>query len=121
MVKRFHKHKLLLDEQMPTRSSFPRVNEHFDVKHVAEDLHKDSSSDDHVYDLAVTLGRIILTRNTKHFIKLAGTKADAGVIGIPPHWQPKQIDSQLTALLMKHTPSHFSGRYTPLSEKETSA
>ncbi|GGS82851.1 DUF5615 family PIN-like protein [Streptomyces cinerochromogenes] len=116
MVRRFFKHKLLLDENMPPRGVFPRLNEHFDVKHVDHDLSQGGIKDASVYELARTASRIIVTQNVKHFKPLAGGKSDAGVIGVPPHWQPKQVDSQLTALLMRHRPGYFRGRYISLGE-----
>jgi hypothetical protein len=115
MPKRFYKHKLLLDENMDPRQQFPRLNEYFDVKHVAHDLSRGGDSDPAVYELAVSQRRIILTRNVKHFDPLVGTKKDAGCVGIPPHWQPPQIDTKLTALLMKQGPAYFAGQLRSLT------
>jgi hypothetical protein len=39
MPKRFYKHKLLLDENMPSRPTLPRLNQHFDEKHICDDIH----------------------------------------------------------------------------------
>jgi hypothetical protein len=118
MAKAFYKHKPLLDEQMPLRTAFPRLNERFNVKHVAMDLNKGGTKDPAVYDLAVELGRIVITQNDRHFAPLVGTQDDRGIIGIPPHWQPEQIDSKLTALLMRHGPSYFNGRLIRLGAEE---
>jgi predicted nuclease of predicted toxin-antitoxin system len=118
MVKRFYKHKLLFDENMPPRTALPRLNEHFDVKHVAMDLDKGGIDDPVVYDLAVELGRIIVTRNVKHFAPLVSTKPDRGIIAIPPHWQPAQIDTKLTALLRKHGPNYFNGQLVRLGTED---
>ncbi|MEU7268316.1 DUF5615 family PIN-like protein [Streptomyces asiaticus] len=117
MVKRFYKHKLLLDENMPPRTSLPRLNEHFDVKHVDHDLRRGSIDDQQVQTLALSQGRIIITLNIKHFRPMAGRNRDAdlGVIGIPPHWQPSQVDVKLTSLLMQHGANYFRGRYISLS------
>jgi hypothetical protein len=52
MPKKFHKHKLLLDENMPSRRVFPRLNALFDVKHVRDDLKSAGASDDQVYEIA---------------------------------------------------------------------
>jgi predicted nuclease of predicted toxin-antitoxin system len=111
MPKRFPKHKLLFDENMAARQLFPRLNEHFDVKHVRDDLNRGGIDDPPVYDLAVAQGRIIITRNGDDFRPLAGTKADAGVIKIPDAWTRERIDSKLTALLMRHGPKYFAGQY----------
>lgn len=116
MPKRFHKHKLLLDENMSPRTAFPSLNSIFDVKHVREDLHLPSLPDPEVYQLAVKQQRILLTYNIKHFQKLVGTRSDAGNIGIPPHLTAAQVDTKLTALLTKSNPHALQGKYTPLSE-----
>ena len=85
MVKRFYKHKTLIDEQLYHRHLFPLLNEHFDVKHIRDDLHLDSLPDPQVYDLAVKQGRIILTTNVKHFRPLLRDDCP-GIIGIPGAW-----------------------------------
>jgi hypothetical protein len=93
---------------MSPRQRFPRLNEHYDVKHVRDDLHRGGSTDDAVYRLAAAQGRILVTENWSDFVDLVGTRDDAGVIGVPPHWQPSQVDSKLTALLRKHSPGYFT-------------
>jgi predicted nuclease of predicted toxin-antitoxin system len=115
MPKHFHKHKLLFDENMDVRQLFPRLNEHFDVKHVRDDLHLGGLKDPSVYDLAVVQGRIILTINGDDFRPLVGTKQDAGVIKIPDAWTRERIDSKLTALIMRHGPKYFAGHYRILA------
>ena|SRR6266446_2685809 len=111
MPKRFHKHKLLLDENMSPRTAFPSLNSIFDVKHVREDLHHTSLPDPEVYQVAVKQQRILLTYNIKHFRQLAGTRSDAGIIGIPPHFTSAQVDTKLTSLLIESTPNALRGIY----------
>jgi len=116
MPKTFHKHKLLFDENMRPRTSFPRLNEHFEIKHVSHDLKMSGLTDTEVYDLAIHQGRIIITLNIVDFKKLAGTKKDAGIIGIPPHLLPPQLDNKLTSLLQKYSPNMLRGKFIPLGE-----
>jgi predicted nuclease of predicted toxin-antitoxin system len=116
MPKRFHKHKLLLDENMPDRSTFPRLNALFDVKHIRDDLNSSGFSDPHVYDLAVKLHRLLVTYNVKDFKKLASRSKATGIIGVSANLAPSQIDTKLTALLTKSTPAALQGKYTSLSE-----
>lgn len=85
MPKKFHKHKLLLDENMPSRQAFPRLNMLFDVKHVRDDFKSGGTSDQQVYKIAEESKRLIITYNVKHFKGPAGKSQDTGVIGIPPH------------------------------------
>src|SRR2546423_14156664 len=104
MPKRFYKHKLLLDENMPHRTAFLVLNSQFDVKHVAADLKQSGLNDLGVYQLAVKQKRVLITYNTKHFRPLAGTKKDSGIIGVSANLPTPQIDSKLAALLTKSTP-----------------
>jgi hypothetical protein len=120
MPKGFHKHKLLLDENMPLRSDFPTLNSKFDVKHLAADLRQSGLADSDVYQLAVDHKRILVTYNSKHFRKLAGSKDDAGIIGVSASLPSVQVDTKLTALLMKSTPRALEKKFTPLTgETET--
>ena len=114
MPKSFYKHKTLLDEQVSPRQYFPRLNERFDVKHIKHDLNLASLPDPEVYALALSQGRIILTKNVKDFRPLLGEDSP-GIIGIPETWSNHRIDSKLTALLMKNGPNYFRGRYLPLA------
>ena len=72
-------------------------------------------SDPQVYDFAVKVDRIIITRNGKHFRPLAGTKEDAGVIAVPGQTPAAQIDTALTALLKREGPKYFAGQYRTLA------
>jgi Domain of unknown function (DUF5615) len=117
MPKRFYKHKTLLDEHLYHRHVYPLLNARFDVKHIRDDLHLDGLPDPQVYALAVKQGRIILTTNVKHFRPLLRDDCP-GIIGIPGAWLPDRIDTKLTALLMKHSPHYFRGRYHPLAAEE---
>ena len=93
---------------------YPLLNAHFDVKHIRDDLHLAGLPDPQVYELCRKQGRIILTTNVKDFRPLIRDDSP-GVIGIPENWTEERIDSKLTALLMRHGPNYFRGRYLPLS------
>jgi predicted nuclease of predicted toxin-antitoxin system len=117
MTQRFYKHKTLLDEQVSPRQYFPRLNEHFDVKHIKHDLNLAGLPDPEVYALALSQGRIILTKNVKDFRPLL--RGDSpGIIGIPEAWSLSRVDTKLTALLMKHGPNYFRGRYHSLAVED---
>lgn len=115
-MSRFHKYKLLLDEQLPFRSSFPRLNSIFNLKHIAKDYKNSGLQDIKVYELAKQEKRLLLTVNIKDFKDLIGESKNAGVIGIPSHWSFEKVDTQLTALLSKKKPGELYGKYTSLSE-----
>ena len=115
MPKGFYKHKLLLDENMPHRDAFPNLNSKFDVKHLVDDLNQSGLPDPAVYQLALTQKRILVTYNTKHFRPLAGSRNDAGIIGVSANLPNAQVDTKLTALLTKSTPPALQRKFTPLS------
>ena len=120
MPKRFYKHKVLLDENMPLRTDFLLLNSLFDVKHVAADLKHSGLADSSVYQLAVDQKRILVTFNVKHFRDLAGSRNDAGIIGVSANLPTPQIDSKLAALLTKSSPHALQKKFTPLTgETET--
>ena len=118
MPKPFYKHKLLLDEHLFHRRLYPTLNQHFDVKHIKDDLHHGGMDDGQIYALAVKQGRIILTRNVKHFRPLL-REDSPGVIGIPETWSADRVDTKLTALLMRHGPNYFKGRFRALGAVDT--
>jgi hypothetical protein len=117
MPKPFYKHKLLLDEHLPPRQFLPRLNAHFDVKHIKHDLHHGGMDDPPIHELAVTQGRLILTRNVKHFRPLV-REDTPGVIGVPETWPRDQLDTKLTSVLMQHGPNYFRGQYRSLAAED---
>lgn len=117
MPKRFYKHKLLLDENLPPRQRLAHLNERFDVKHIKHDLHLGGLDDAPIHQLAVTQQRIILTKNVQDFRRLL-REDSPGVISIPEAWSTEQLDTKLTALLTKHGLAYFTGRVRPLAAEE---
>jgi len=101
MVSKTSKPKLLLDENCRPRKRFPKLNSLYDVKHVAEDLHKSGLKDREVYELAKEQGRLVVTYNDKDFLPFADKSEDSGVIGVSPNLSTAQIDTKLVALLRK--------------------
>lgn len=100
---------------MPHRSYLPSLNERFDVKHVVGDCHQPALSDPQVYELAKREKRLLVTYNVKDFAPLASRSKETGVIAIPPHMSPQQIDTKFSALLNRNTHNQLSGKLTLLS------
>lgn len=115
MTKRFYKHKLLLDENFPARSFFPLLNHRFDVKHVAMDLNLGSLSDPKIFALAQRKNRLLVTYNTKDFVKLVEKNTKTGLIGVSANLPPDQVDKKLTALLSKSGSRTLFGKITFIS------
>src|SRR6266480_2158572 len=100
MSRKFYKHKLLLDENMPPRTYFRRLNHLFDVKHIALDFKISSLSDELVYQEAILLKRILVTFNGNDFRELSQTSALSGVISVSRNLPNEQIDKKLVSLLI---------------------
>ncbi len=115
MPKRFHKFKLLLDENMPERRRFPRLNSRHDLKHLRDDFHLTGIDDPQVHEFARTEHRLILTFNGDDFRELAAKSQETGIIFISDNLPNERIDTKLTALLSKSTPNSLSGKFTTLT------
>jgi predicted nuclease of predicted toxin-antitoxin system len=115
MPKRFYKFKLLLDENMPPRQRFPRLNSRFDVKHIRDDLNQAGLKDPPVYELAKALNRLIITFNGDDFKKMVVQSTKTGVINISQNLRNDQIDTKLTAFLTKSSPSALFGKFNDLT------
>src|SRR5438874_12695315 len=116
MPKKFYKHKLLFEENMPQRQLFERLNELFDVKHIRDDLNNSGLPDPRVYALAGQLKRLLVTYNIKDFKDLASQSQETGVIGISTNLSPYQVDRKLTALLRRSSEKALFGKYVTLSQ-----
>ncbi|OGH09664.1 MAG: hypothetical protein A2152_01075 [Candidatus Levybacteria bacterium RBG_16_35_6] len=115
MPRKFHKHKLLLDEGLYPKNVLRRTNNRHNVKHIKHDLNKGGIKDEEVYEIARKQKRIIITYNNDDFRKLAKKSEDTGVIGIAQGITPEELDKRLNSLLSKSSGKSFYGKYTPLS------
>ncbi len=112
MPRKLYKFKLLLDENLPPRTSFPRLNGRYIVKHVIHDFHKKSSTktilDSEVMAIGIKMKSIVVTINKKDFLNFVLTK-DSGVVGISPNMSSEQIDTRLSAFLTKSSKNQIYG------------
>jgi predicted nuclease of predicted toxin-antitoxin system len=115
MPRKLYKRRLLLDENMPPRQRFPRLNGRFDVKHIRDDLHTTGIKDPAVYEMARIHNRLIITFNGDDFRKLVTGSNQTGAINVSANLRDDQIDTKLTALLTKRGKSSFYGELTQLT------
>lgn len=115
MSPKFHKFRLLLDENMPGRRAFLSLNHLFDVKHISLDLKKGGIRDKLVYQEAVQLKRLIVTFNGDDFKPFVTNSRETGIIAVSDNLSTHQIDSKLTALLLRSTPKTLYSKFTPLT------
>jgi predicted nuclease of predicted toxin-antitoxin system len=115
MSPKFHKFKLLLDENVAARRKFELLNQLFDVKHIAFDLKKGGLSDKEVYNEAVRTQRLIVTFNGKDFKTFATKSKQTGVVCISQSLPDEQIDKKLVALLVRSKPNALFGKFTSVT------
>ena len=112
--KRFVKFKLLLDEALSPRESFPQTNNIFNLKHIRDDFRQTGLADELVYKFAQETKRLIITPNTKDFRKLLKSK-DTGIIGISMALKTKDMDKKLCSLLKKSSKGDLFGKVTKIT------
>jgi predicted nuclease of predicted toxin-antitoxin system len=115
MSPKFHKFKLLLDENMPARRKFERLNHRFDVKHIAFDLRQSGLSDEAVYNEAARMRRLIVTFNGKDFQAFAARTRQTGILFLSQNVPDEQIDKKLVSFLLKKTPNALYGKFTTIT------
>lgn len=116
MARKFHKHKLLLDEGFPIRTYLPVSNSRFNIKHISADLKQAGLTDEAVHKLAASQGRIVVTLNIKDFKPLAPTDENTGVIGVSAALSFKQVDKKLDSLLTRAKPKQLLGKLTTIRQ-----
>ncbi len=115
MSPKFHKFKLLLDENMSARRKYRLLNSLFDVKHLAFDLKQGGLRDEEVYKTAAKMQRLIITFNGRDFKPLATTLPETGVIFVSRNLADEQIDTKLSGFLLRSTPKSLYGKFTTLT------
>lgn len=105
--------KLLLDENLPSRVKFPRLNGRFEMSHIVHDLNMPGIKDDRIFAIAEEKGLIIITRNTKDFATKIRYKS--GLIGISPNLSDNDIDTKVTSILTKHKDCYLIGRFISIT------
>ena len=112
--RRFIKFKVLLDEALPPRQSFPKTNKVFDVKHIKHDLNLSGFADSIVYEIACELKRLIVTPNIKDFKRLL--KGDkTGIIAVSMALSTKNMDKKLCSLLRKSKKGNLFGKIVEIT------
>src|SRR5260370_41726734 len=115
MSTKFHKFRLLIDENMPGRRAFASLNQLFDVKHIALDLKTGGIRDELVYQEAVNMKRLIVTFNGDDFKPFVAKSTETGIIAVSDNLSTNQIDSKLVALLVRSSPKALFGKFTTIT------
>lgn len=109
--------RVLLDEGLPPRQSFPKLNAIANLVHVKHDLKRPGAPDHELYALATEDGRVVVTLNLRDFKRLVRSDG-ASVIGVGPAMFPKEIDTKVVALLRRLKPHHLKDHFFKI-DRET--
>lgn len=102
------RYKLLLDEGLPRKESFPQANNYHNLKHIVHDIDKGGVSDKVVYKIANRDERLVVVFNTKDFRNLITSKS-VSVISLSTNLNDKQIDLKICKVLKLLKPSQTKG------------
>jgi len=100
MPRRQVRFKILLDEMLPAREKFPELNNYHNVRHIVHDFGKSGLTDDKVIALAKKEGRIIVTKNIRHF-RTTCRAGGVGLIGVSEDMPIELTDREIMAKLRK--------------------
>ena len=106
--KKHTRHTLLLDEGLPPKESFPKLNNLHTLRHINHDLKKGGSKDKNIYDLARKNKYMVVVFNTKDFKPLI-TIDKPSVISLSTVLKNKQIDFKICKILKKLKPNQTKG------------
>lgn len=109
-VRHFPKAKLLLDEGLPKRNLFPRLNNFLNIRHIKNDLGFEGLKDKEVYQIANLQNRIIVTFNIKDFRPIL-KEGQLSIIGLSPGLTTNQVDQKLTSFLKNLKEKDFKGKF----------
>lgn len=112
--RRFIKFKILLDEALSPRQSFPQTNKIFNVRHIKHDLGLSGFADPVVYEVACELKRLIVTPNIKDFRRLLKSNK-TGIIGISMALSTTDLDKKLCSLLKKSKKGNLFGKINEIT------
>ena len=116
--KKHTRHKLLLDEGLYPKESFPNLNNLHVLKHVNHDLKKGSTKDSNIYKLAVQNNFLVVVYNIKDFKPfIAPNKPSA--ISISTNVPIEQIDKKVCKVLKKLKPSQTKGHLISITNEKT--
>lgn len=114
--KKHTRHKLLLDEGLPRKESFSKLNNLHTLRHINHDLKKGGSKDKTIYKLAEKMGFIGMVFNTKDFKPLIRVNTPS-VITLSTALTNTQIDMKVIKVLRRLKPSERKGHLISLTNE----
>jgi len=96
---------------LPRRNKLPELNNFHNLKHIVHDFHKSGMKDTEIVALAKSEGRIIVTKNIRHFGILC-RQMNVDMVGVTETVLPEKLDRSIMAYLRKRQQRDMSGTVT---------
>lgn len=116
--KKHTRYKLLLDEGLPPKESFPKLNNLHNLKHINHDLKQGGAKDPAIYKLAEENGYLVVVLNTKDFKPML-EKEKPTIISLSSGITNKKIDQKICGILKKLKPGQKTGHIISVSNEGT--
>lgn len=114
------RYKLLLDEGLPRKETYPQANNFHNLRHIFHDIGKGGAKDKDVYAIANKEKRLVVVFNTKHFRPLISPES-VSVISLSTNLTDKQVDLKLCKVLRYLKPSESKGHLITITNSNISA
>jgi len=113
------RHRLLLDEGLPRKETYPRANNYHNLRHIVHDIGKGGAKDKDVYAIANKEKRLVVVFNTKDFRPLIFPES-ISVISLSTNLTDRQVDLKLCKALRYLKPSEAKGHLITITNNNIS-
>jgi predicted nuclease of predicted toxin-antitoxin system len=112
--KRVGKYNILLDENLPPRIKFTKLNSYHHLRHIVHDYGFPGALDTYIYAVAKKNNWLIMTLNIRHFHKCA-IRDGPSIIFLSESLSNSQIDTKVFSLLSKLPKEKLSGYFISIN------
>lgn len=117
--KKHTRYKLLLDEGLPPKETFPALNNLHSLEHIKHDLKRGGAKDPEIYKIAEEGGYLVVILNTKDFRPMIESKKPT-IICLSSGITNKKIDQKICGILKRLKPGQKRGHVISVSNEGSS-
>lgn len=110
------RYKLLLDEGLPPKETFPTLNNLHSLKHIKHDLKQGGAKDQTIYKIAEGGGYLVIVLNTKDFKPMIEDEKPT-IICLSSGITNRKIDQKICGILKKLKPQQKRGHVISVSNE----
>ena len=114
--KKHTRYKLLLDEGLPPKETFPTLNNLHSLKHIKHDLKRGGAKDSEIYKIAEEGNYLVVILNTKDFKPMIENKKPT-IICLSSGITNKKIDQKICGILKRLKPGQKRGHIISVSNE----